>query len=121
MKRQVELKDLVFPVLNLTQNNVTPLQADKGVREPNDKPLVRKLLTFTELPDRTEVDFRLSLLRRAIDLHKWADGVMIGSVPLLIPRLERIVAMCGKKPCYPFNGGLLFWPLGLPLREDLPT
>ena len=66
-------------ILNLTQHKATPAQVEAGVVEPSDwsKDQIRQILTFEEIPDRSE------LLRRAEQLtviaaNYRASRVMVG-------------------------------------------
>lgn len=89
-------------ILNLTQHAVTAEQAAAGVVEPADKASVQALLTFEELPDRTEVILRAAELA-ALAVDAGFRTAMIGGAPFLMPPLEAALKAAGIRPRYAFS------------------
>lgn len=89
-------------ILNLTQHPATAEQAAAGVVEPADKAGIQELLTFEELPDRTEVILRAAELA-VIAASSGYRAAMIGGAPFLMPPLEAALKAAGVKPLYAFS------------------
>jgi len=91
-------------ILNLTIHEATEDQELDGVVEPNptDKEQIKKLLNFSNLPSRGEIEKRAFSLA---DLAK-KEGVnfaMIGGAPYLMAELEVALHREGITPLYAFS------------------
>lgn len=89
-------------ILNLTQHAASPDQIAAGVVEPADKAGVQALLTFEELPDRTEVILRAAELA-VIAAKSGFGAAMIGGAPFLMPPLEAALKAAGIRVLYAFS------------------
>lgn len=90
------------PILNLTQHTTAPDQVAAGVIEPEDKGLVKDLLTFDSLEDACHANFR------AVELADYAATqgcyeVMIGGAPYLMSSLEKALHDRGMRARYAFS------------------
>jgi len=88
--------------LNLTQHPANDAQTAEGVVEPADKQAVKALLTFHELPERSEVVARATQLAKlaAESGHKRA---MVGGAPFLMAPLHAALEAVGVEPVYAFS------------------
>lgn len=91
-------------ILNLTQHEATPEQIEAGVVEPdaNTKGVIRKLLTFDELPTRDVVTARAIVLA-SIAAAQGAEGAMIGGAPYLMTPLEIALYRMGVRALYAYS------------------
>ena len=87
-------------ILNLTQHAATADQIASGVVEPENKKLVQKLITFDELPDAAEMEYRARSLAIVAEGY---EAAMIGGAPYFMSALERALAAAGVKPVYAFS------------------
>lgn len=92
-------------VLNMTQHQATPDQMEAGVVNPDpviihDK--IKKLLTFDEIPDVTEMERRAALLAD-IAVSTNHDVAMIGGAPWFMRVLEDALRSRGVIPVYGFS------------------
>lgn len=95
-------------ILNLTQHAATPAQIEGGVVDlgRNDKKELEQLLTFTEIPTSSEVDYRVERLVGLAVEHPCIediDAVMIGGAPWLMAPLEKALSREGLTPLYAFS------------------
>ena len=86
-------------IVNLTQHQATREQIEAGVFEPANKELIKKLLTFTELPSIDEIGGRAE---RLADLayETGAEAAMIGGAPYLIIALHDALVGRDIQPLY---------------------
>jgi hypothetical protein len=89
-------------ILNLTQHNAMPAQREAGVVEPEDKGLVRSLLTFNTLPTRADLEERAAQLAETASRHGHTKA-MIGGAPFFMAPLEAALRAAGVEPCYAFS------------------
>ncbi len=95
-------------ILTMTQHAATPDQVSSGVVDWDSKTVVsmRKLLTFTSLPDMDKVMSAavalVSLLRANYDYQK-VDAVMIGGAPYLMPALVSQLQQAGYHPTFAYS------------------
>src|SRR5699024_11202078 len=92
----------IMKIINLTQHPATPAQIAARVEEPRDKKAVQALLTFGELPARSEIDSRAARLATIAAEHG-AHNAMIGGAPYLMGALERALAKEGIMPVFAFS------------------
>lgn len=88
--------------LNLTQHPVTPEQTAAGVVEPKDKALVQRLLTFSELPTREQIQDRAVELA-GIAVEHGVYQAMIGGAPFFMSALEAALLDVDVQPLYAFS------------------
>ena len=89
-------------IVNLTQHEATREQIEAGVFEPVEKELIKKLLTFTELPIIDELCDRAERLAD-IALENGADAAMIGGAPYLMILLHDTLVGRDIQPLYAFS------------------
>ena len=89
-------------IVNLTQHEATREQIEAGVFEPVEKELIKKLLTFTDLPIIDEIGDRAERLAD-IALENGADAAMIGGAPYLIASLHDALVGRDIQPLYAFS------------------
>lgn len=89
-------------ILNLTQHIATNDQILDGVIEPNDKALVKGLITFETIPTAQEMRERVKQLI-AIAKEHGVTEVMVGGAGYFIPFLERGLIQAGLIPLHSFN------------------
>lgn len=79
-------------ILNLTQHEATVEQVMQGVIEPTpeDKEWIKKLLTFDEIPDVTEIKRRCNRLMHIV-YHYGINIIMIGGAGWIISTLEKML------------------------------
>jgi hypothetical protein len=94
-------------ILNLTQHDATPQQIVDGVIDLDDagKAVVRKLLTFDELPSKAEIDGRAEKLAEYVERLKAErfDAIMLAGAPYLLYRLHSELERLGFKVVYSFS------------------
>ena len=93
-------------VINMTQHNPTPEQAEAGVYNPAEWERVKELLTFDELPSREEVFVRarqLTEIALAECERTGAVEVMIGGAPFFMPALNHALLSKGFIPVFAFS------------------
>lgn len=98
-------------VLNLTQHDATPEQVAQGVYEllPEDKALLRQLLTFEEPPTASEMLHRARSIcaiaeRYMPDESLESYSAMIGGAPFFMSTLETtLFEECGICAKYSFS------------------
>ena len=97
-----EEKDM--EILNMTQHVATTDQKAQGVVEPEEqhKELIKKLLTFTELPKAREVKERAKKLA-AIAANLGVKAAMIGGAPYLMGPLHNELEAVGIVPLYAYS------------------
>lgn len=88
--------------LNLTQHVANPSQIEEGVVEPENKDAVRELLTFHDLPPRSEVRERAAKLAQ-MAVEAGAEKAMIGGAPFLMHPLHEALEAVGVEPVYAFS------------------
>ena len=89
-------------ILNLTQHESTKEQIEAGVYEPDDKILVRQLLTFDTLPTKETIISQTVKLLSVVIGHQ-SRYVMIGGAPYQMSELEKMLRCCGIIPLYSFS------------------
>lgn len=91
-------------ILNLTQHAASEEQIEAGVVEPASelKDQIRKLLTFEELPEISEIFWRADQLADIAD-GTGSGAAMIGGAPFLMASLERALWMRNIQPRYAFS------------------
>ena len=89
-------------ILNLTQHEATQEQLQDGVVEPSNKEMIKKLLTFEELPTSGILKTRAETIAMyaASTGHKSA---MIGGAPYFMSYLEQALFAAGVRPLYAFS------------------
>jgi len=93
-------------VINMTQHNPTPEQAEVGVYNPAEWERVKELLTFDELPSREEVFVRARQLTEIALQESQKTGateVMIGGAPFFMPPLYYALLNKGLTPVFAFS------------------
>jgi len=109
-------------ILNLTQHAATPEQVDAGVAEPKEKAAIRNALTFSKLPETSEIWDQAELLATYAEKEllpppaDWAEGTgyenwelpphptaMIGGAPYLMASLEACLLNRDIQPVYAFS------------------
>lgn len=90
-------------IVNLTQHEATEDQYKDGVFDvdQSDKGLVRKYLTFDEIPTVEEMKERAFQLARIA--NKYSDLTMIGGAPYFMPYLIRELEKLGIEAVYSFT------------------
>lgn len=89
-------------ILNLTQHDATAEQIAAGVYEPEEKDVVRALITFESLPSEVQImdrSERLAILAKS----ERAECVMIGGAPYLMRFLEEELESLRIKYVYAFT------------------
>lgn len=91
-------------VVNLTQHAATAAQAEDGVfaLPAAEGQELKRLLTFTALPERDEVAARAVAIA-ALAAESGAEAAMIGGAPYLMAPLERALQECGIAPLYAYS------------------
>jgi len=91
-------------IVNLTQHSPTGEQIEAGVFDLPDKEReeLRKLLTFDELPDLSEIERRAEKIA-ALASKTRAKAAMIGGAPFLMGPLEDALLEEGIEPVYAFS------------------
>jgi len=93
-------------VINMTQHNPTPEQAEVGVYNPAEWGRAKELLTFDELPSRDEVFDRARQLTEIALAERERTGaaeVMIGGAPFFMPALYHALLSKGFIPVFAFS------------------
>lgn len=111
-------------IVNLTQHPATPEQIAAGVYDPTpeERAEIAKLLTFEELPDKSEIEkraYQLALTAYTVLSHRqrqmtheeqemeaqYGRGMcaMIGGAPYLMSALERALADMSVCALYAFS------------------
>lgn len=92
-------------LLNMTQHDATPEQKADGVVDIPDmevRKLVRRVLTFEELPTQAQIEERAELLATVVQELGYR-AALIGGAPYLMPELEQALTRHGILPCYSFS------------------
>lgn len=89
-------------ILNLTQHPATAEQIAAGVQDLPSAETLRTLLTFDQLPSRTEIKGRAEALALMAEAAG-ADAAMIGGAPFLMSTLEAALLNKGIRPMYAFS------------------
>lgn len=95
-------------ILNLTQHDASPEQVAAGVVAPSDEnaPIIRKWLTFSELPDKFEIQWRADAIA-SLAMEEFDDEptkrAMIGGAPYFMASLEAALREVGITPLYAFS------------------
>ncbi len=91
-------------ILNLTQHPATAEQVAAGVVDLPAEPraFLQRLLTFTALPSRREVDQRAEQIAALVE-PATCKQVMIGGAPYLMAPLERHLEALGIEPLYAYS------------------
>ena len=92
-------------ILNLTQHNATAEQVKAGVVEPQEKEVIKRLLTFDELPTKQEIRTRA---KKLASYAKWffdskRGKALIGGAPFLMSELEFWLRKNKIEPVYAFS------------------
>ncbi len=94
-------------ILNLTQHIATPEQIQAGVFESKNKDIVKKLLTFENLPDSTEIWNRAyhlaNLAKEEFIGYSRGGHAMIGGAGFLMGQLEKQLIIRGVTPIHSFS------------------
>lgn len=95
-------------ILNLTQHAGTKAQANDGLLEatPEDREVIRALLTFEEPPRAHELSSRASALADIVESYATTHRVghvMLGGAPYLVVELARELGRRGLVPVYAFT------------------
>jgi len=93
----------ILNILNLTQHQGTP---EQGVYEPENKQLVKELLTFDAPPTKADIDSRAAALADIAVYHADCNDcwhAMIGGAPFFMGALERALKARGIQPVYSFT------------------
>lgn len=91
-------------ILNLTQHPATVEQIAAGVVDLPVEPraFLQRLLTFTSLPTRREVDQRAESIAALVE-PSTRKQAMIGGAPYLMAPLERHLEAIGIEPMYAYS------------------
>ncbi len=89
-------------ILNLTQHDATADQLAAGVVEPNDKEVIRRLITFNSLPSKEEV-LEAAVFAAAHAKAQRFEKAMIGGAPFFMAPLERALRAYGITPVYAYS------------------
>ena len=89
-------------ILNLTQHDATPEQIQAGVVEPSYKEIVKKLLTFEELPTSGILKTRADKLAMYASSSGYKSA-MIGGAGYFLPYLEQALLAAGVRPLHAFS------------------
>ena len=91
-------------IVNLTQHPASREQKEAGVFDlpPEDLNVLKKLLTFDDLPTQVELEDRALSITRLAKCGTTKSG-MIGGAPFLMPFLERAMKAVGILPLYAFS------------------
>lgn len=89
-------------ILNLTQHKATEEQVEAGVVEPSNKTDVQELLTFHEMPTKTEMVERAVALADIV-VSEGSEYAMIGGAPYFMGTLEKILKDNNVKPLYAYS------------------
>ena len=95
-------------ILNLTQHKATLTQVENGVFDikPELQELLKKLLTFTELPSSEKVRDRARAIAVMVENHYENTGIgnaMIGGAPFLMEPLAEALRNIGFTPIFAFS------------------
>ena len=104
-------------ILNLTRHAATAEQLEAGVYEPweENKPKIKKLLTFDNLPSAEEIAVRanhlcfLACIETSFANLKdknTTKAVMLGGAPFLMSALEKELKGAGIKVVYALDGNI---------------
>lgn len=89
-------------IINLTQHPATAEQIAAGVQDLPSAEKLRTLLTFDQLPSRTEIKSRAEALALMAEAAG-ADAAMIGGAPFLMSKLEAELLNRDIRPMYAFS------------------
>lgn len=89
-------------ILNLTQHAATPDQAAAGVVNLSDNTELKKLLTFTALPSKSDIESKAQAIAQ-IAKDNGATKAMIAGAGYLMPHLERELKAVGVTPLHAFS------------------
>ncbi|MCD6434695.1 MAG: hypothetical protein J7L14_03710 [Candidatus Diapherotrites archaeon] len=89
-------------ILNLTQHEATKEQLEAGVTEPVLKEMVKRALTFEQIPTRALLKQRARMLALYAK-EEQADYALIGGAPFFMSTLERALKEEGITPIYAFS------------------
>ena len=91
-------------ILNLTQHQATTEQISAGVIEPEvtDKKTICSLLTFEEIPSKSDLENRANALV-AFVTKMGCRKAMVGGAPYLMSYLESALKSKGISPVYAFS------------------
>lgn len=89
-------------ILNLTQHPATPDQTVAGVVNLSDNTELKKLLTFTSLPTKADIESKAQAIAK-IALDNGANKAMIAGAGYLMPALERELKTVGITPLHAFS------------------
>ena len=91
-------------ILNFTQHPTTPEQLAQGVIDlmQHDLASLKELLNFVGLPSRDDVYNRAYAIA-ALAENLFAETVMVGGAPFLMPVLQKALQMRGITVLYAFS------------------
>ena len=91
-------------ILNLTQHAATPEQLEAGVIDlmQHDLASLKALLNFVGLPTADEIYERAYAIA-ALAENLFAETVMVGGAPFLMPVLQKALQMRGITVLYAFS------------------
>ena len=89
-------------ILNMTQHNITSEQIEHGVVNLLPAEWRAEVLTFTDLPQKGEVQQRAERIARLVAKTGF-DTVMIGGAPFLMAPLVIALKRRGIKPVFAFS------------------
>lgn len=91
-------------IINLTQHELTEKQLEAGVVEPapEDKKVIRQLLTFEKIPSVGDIYYRAIKLTDVAKKYS-ASSALIGGAPYLMAELELMLKVNGIIPVYSFT------------------
>lgn len=91
-------------IINLTQHICTEEQKAQGVFEPKpeDKEVIKKLLTFNEIPSAEEIHKSAAFLTKFAKTYEVKEA-MIGGASYLMSSLEEELYNQGIEPLYSFS------------------
>lgn len=95
-------------ILNLTQHPASKEQVEAGVFEPQNKNLVKDLLTFHQIPTKQEMEDRSTNLAKMAKeefatLAVADKAAMIGGAPFFMSLLETALMFESIQPLYAFS------------------
>ena len=91
-------------ILNLTQHAATAEQLDAGVIDlmQHDQAVLKSMLNFVGLPTADEIYERAYAIA-ALAENLFAETVMVGGAPFLMPVLQKALQMRGITVLYAFS------------------
>ena len=91
-------------IINLTQHIPTKEQIEQGVENLDERhEEIKHLLTFEEIPTKSEMKDRAERLARIVKEEGVYDAALIGGAPYFMSTLEKVLKKHGIKPLYSFS------------------